>query len=177
MELAQPFTASEVEQMIVSAVEKLFTTMFSQESTLEETIQVQPVGSGGENPRPMVSDKSVVAAAVGYIGSVNGVIYLYFEEEMAKRLTSQMLGMEMHEVEAEGHETVNDALGEVTNMIVGTFKNKMCDKGFNCRLTIPSILRGNSFIIEHSAEINRTIFRFKVFDSMFAVDMLMKNSE
>lgn len=164
--------------MIIGAVEKFFTTMIQTHAQLSETLDVPPVDQqDGPTPKPLVGECSMVAAAVGYIGSVNGVIYLYFEEDLAKELACKFLGMERREVDAEGHETVNDVLGEMSNMIVGTFKNQMCDKGYNCRLTIPSILRGNSFVIEHSSEVIRRIYRFRIFDSLFAVDILMKNGE
>jgi len=178
MELAQPFTGTEVESMIKHAVEKFFTTMVSEGCKLDEVIDVPPISaSGAPPPQPLIENTSMVASAVGYIGTVSGVIYLYINEHLAKEITCKFLGMEMREVEADGHETVNDALGEISNMVVGTFKNAMCDKGYNCRLTIPSILRGNSFVIEHNSEVTRRIYRFKVFDSIFAVDILMKNGE
>ena len=89
--------------------------------------------------------------------------------------------MEPDEVEGEdGHEVVNDAIGEITNMSVGAFKNQMCDKGHNCKLTLPSMLRGNNFSVESkpSEEAQRFIHYFTTPDNFtFAVDLIFKNDD
>ena len=50
------------------------------------------------------------------------------------------------ELQGAGDEVVNDAIGELTNMVVGGFKNALCDAGYPCRLTIPSISAGRNFL-------------------------------
>jgi chemotaxis protein CheX len=174
MPTAQPFTDAELEDMVKEAVEKFFSTMISDAATFQEAFHCNEDTPPEKVPGALQSDKPIIASAVGFLGDINGVIYLYFEEPLAKRLTGQFLGMEMAEVEAEGHEVVNDALGEISNMIGGTFKNSMCDRGQNCRLTIPSILRGKNFAIESTSMVNRKVFRFETGGSIFSADLLMK---
>jgi chemotaxis protein CheX len=59
-------------------------------------------------------------------------------------------------------------------MTVGTFKNQLADKGFPCRLTIPSILRGSNFSIEPISSATRRIYRFHVEKHNLVADLLMK---
>ena len=39
-------------------------------------------------------------------------------------------------------------VGEITNMTVGTFKNGICDLGFQCKVTLPTVLRGSQLQVE-----------------------------
>ena len=39
-------------------------------------------------------------------------------------------------------------IGELSNMIGGDLKSRLCDAGFECELSIPSITSGKDFNIE-----------------------------
>lgn len=178
--LSLPFTETEIEGMVADAIIKVFDTMLSISVTHKDTVCY--TSSPGEErrpaePIPLDSNEPVIASAVGFIGTVNGVLYLYFSDSVATKIACSFLGMDRAELEEEGPETVSDTLGELANVSVGTFKNKMCDKGYNCRLTIPSILRGQHFTIESTSSVLRKVYRFQYDDSIFAVDLLMKPGE
>ena len=83
-------------------------------------------------------------------------------------------GMTDDELEQAGDEAINDAIGELTNMTVGTFKNQLCDRGYHCKLTIPSILRGSNFSIEPTSSVTRRTYRFEVGSHRIVTDLLMK---
>jgi chemotaxis protein CheX len=72
---------------------------------------------------------------------------------------------------------VNDAIGELTNMTVGVFKNAMSDAGLSCRLTIPSILRGSNFTVASIDSATRHTFCFECSGKRMMVDILMKMSD
>jgi chemotaxis protein CheX len=118
-----------------------------------------------------------VVGTVGFIGDLSGLVYLYFSEEFATTVACNLLGMSAAEVANEGHEVVNDAIGELTNMTVGGFKNQLCDRGFPCMLTIPSILRGSNFSIEPVSGAVRRTYRFHVLGYCLVADVLIKNSD
>jgi chemotaxis protein CheX len=69
---------------------------------------------------------------------------------------------------------VNDAIGEITNMVVGSFKNSFCDAGYPCKLTIPSILRGRNFCIEPISSAQRHVYNFDCGGHRVVADILMK---
>jgi len=143
---------------------------------------IEPAKLAGEQQWPplaghQVQHEAYVVGTVGFIGEVNGLLYLYMPEKFARFVTSHMLGMDEAEVAAEGDEVVNDAIGELTNMTVGVFKNALCDSGFSCRLTIPSILRGTNFSIEPISSADRFIFHFDCAGQRLVADILMKSGE
>lgn len=178
VEARLPFTAEELQPIVIEAVGRFFNTM------LGLPIQYENAKPGlsyddleGPPPPVLPSKKTVIVGMVGFIGAVSGVINLYLEEDLAVRLTGTMLGMTEEEVIEEGPEVINDTLGEMTNMIVGTFKNQLCDKGFDCRMTLPSILRGTNFTIETPSTVFRHIFCFKTLNAPFIADLTMKPGE
>ena len=76
-----------------------------------------------------------------------------------------------------GAESVNDAIGELTNMVVGVFKNGLCDAGFPCKLTIPSILRGSNFSVESIGSAQRHIYSFECRGHRIVADILLKSED
>ena len=115
-----------------------------------------------------------IVGAVGFTGSIDGLLYLYLDLPFARLCTGHMLGMTDAELEEAGDEVVNDAIGEITNMTVGSFKNGLCDAGFPCTLTIPSILRGSSFSIEPIRSVVRRTYSFSCSGHRVVADILIK---
>lgn len=159
-------------EMMIDAVEKVFTTMVRRKVTLvrqfisDRVHTVSPDLEGGDFP--------VVVGTVGFVGKANGVIFLYLPESLAIALSASMLGLEPADLGAGDTETVNDAIGELTNMVVGTFKNQLCDRGLDCHLTIPSILRGSRFRVEPVANATRRVFEFESEGQRFLSDVLVE---
>jgi chemotaxis protein CheX len=163
-------------ETINRAVQDVFKTMLSKTATLNTSSDVANAdGSPWEHP-VQINGQQVVGT-VGFIGDISGLIYLYLEATFANEIAGHMLGMTTEELTEAGDEVVNDAVGELTNMTVGTFKNQLADKGFPCRLTIPSILRGSNFSIEPISSATRRIYRFNVGQRSLVVDLLMKTGD
>jgi chemotaxis protein CheX len=68
-------------------------------------------------------------------------------------ITSLLLGIA--EAELDTGEMVTDAIGELSNMVVGYVKSRLCDGGWHCVLTIPSVVRGQQLTIECSGTNDR----------------------
>ena len=41
-----------------------------------------------------------------------------------------------------------DAIGELTNMVAGNVKSKLCDLGLECAISVPAVVRGINLTIE-----------------------------
>lgn len=158
------------------SVQDVFRTMLGQTATLVHGSGAAP-SDGTPWKHPVDLSGAQVVGTVGFIGDISGLIYLYFNNKFAKFVAGQMLGMSEPEVDASGDEVVNDAIGEITNMTVGGFKNQLCDQGFPCRLTIPSILRGSNFSIEPVSGATRRTYSFEIQGHILVTDLLMKNSD
>lgn len=158
-----------LEEAVTRAVKEVFSTM------LQKPAVLLPGDPATENDSICLEQPHVVGT-VGFIGSINGLIYLYMEVGFAEQCAAGLLGMDVTEVAELGDEGVNDAIGELTNMTVGMFKNQLSDRGYPCKLTIPSILRGSSFRIEPISSATRRIYRFDVAGHSLIADLLMQPS-
>jgi chemotaxis protein CheX len=106
-----------------------------------------------------LSDGPHIAGCVSFIGPMTGVVHIYATANFASRITAMLLGIS--EAEIEGDEMVNDAMGEVTNMVVGNFRAALVDRGHACVLTIPSIVRGTNFSMEALSGTTRRVLCFR----------------
>lgn len=173
------FAPESIQPLVTEALKNVFSTMMEKDIELESAL-FYPNDENKEPEGPtIISGKTIVTGSVGFTGKVNGIIYISMDESMAEHITGAFLGMTPEEVAEEGHEIVNDALGELTNMSVGDFKNRLCDLGFNCMLTLPSILRGNNLTIESNVDdgVKRYIHYFKSDGQSLVVDIIIKPEE
>lgn len=163
-----------IQNNITRAAGDVFKTMLGLELSLGGASASTPSEAPRHAPSGMIETGPHIVGAVGFVGSVNGLIYLYLDLPFARHCTAHMLGMSENELDEAGDEVINDAIGEITNMTVGSFKNGLCDSGFPCTLTIPSILRGSSFSIEPISSVMRQTFRFECGVHRVVADILIK---
>lgn len=160
----------QIEQMVVSGLSDVFSTMLQSAIQLESCSRVDEENT--ESPLGDLDDVLVVGN-VGFVGKVTGMVYIAMPESLAIRISQKMLGMDPEELE-DGHEMVNDVIGEITNMSAGAYKNQMADAGYPCRLTIPSIIRGKYFVVEGSKTAYRQVFLFKFEGRPLSFELIMK---
>ncbi len=174
----QEISEALIRNNINRAVCDVFKTMLHRSASLGATYS-----SGGADPHPVgvhtdeLAANPQVVGTVGFLGEVNGLIYLYFDAGFARHCTSHLLGISEPEVDASGEEVINDAIGEITNMTVGSFKNGLSDHGYPFKLTIPSILRGRNFCVEPISDSQRFIYVFETEGQRLVADILLKCGE
>jgi len=158
---------------VTRAVTEVFKTMTRRTPTFSGLMED---GHGCPRLEPDPSRPQVVGS-VGFIGEVNGLVYLHFDLAFARLCASQMLGLSEKELDAAGPEVVNDAMGELTNMTVGGFKNRLCDVGYPCKLTIPSILRGTGICVQPISSVVRHVYQFECSGHHLWADVQLKADE
>jgi chemotaxis protein CheX len=150
----------DLDQLVTSAVTELFGTM------LHMQMLKVPVQEGFGN------NETHVAGVVGFIGKLSGVVYVYTTNSFAHRITSILLGLQDSEVE--DGEMVNDAMGEMANMLVGQMKSRLTDRGIPCVLTIPSVVRGSHFNVEVITSTEGHVFSFEAEGNRIFVNCLLR---
>ena len=83
--------------------------------------------------------KNCTSAMILLSGSYIGVVSVHAPPAVAMEIASQMLGMEIDSVD----DDVTDALGEIANMIAGSFKHHIVRDGHEMRLTPPTVVASN----------------------------------
>ncbi len=89
-----------------------------------------------------------VISLVSFTGDYSGVVAFFGSTSMAIKITSEMLGMEIAEMDQD----VKDAMGELTNMIGGTLKNKVSETFGAMHLSVPIVIAGANMSISSSSK-------------------------
>ncbi len=114
-----------------------------------------------------------VVGSVSMAGAVSGTVNIYVSDMFAKVITADMLGMELEEVDSD--DEIHDVVGELSNMVGGDLKSRLCDAGFDCSLSIPSITSGQDFQIEPRGwAVNEQVF-FEYQDHIALIEAFIKN--
>jgi chemotaxis protein CheX len=160
-----------IKKMVLKAVKDVSSTMLGIQAELVSHKSIQK-GDVKESP---LGDQNhgIVFGNVGFVGVACGMVYFGMTQESAQKIAAKMLDMTIQEV-SEGNALVNDVMGELTNMTAGAFKNQLCDRGYHCRLTIPSIIRGKYFVVEGDDAELREIYSFKINQETVVFELFMK---
>lgn len=86
-----------------------------------------------------------VSGIVGITGPPNGSMSLSFSEACIIQIVSSMLGENFPGVNDE----IKDAVGELSNMICGTARNELGNKGYSFKISIPIVVSGPKHEIRH----------------------------
>jgi chemotaxis protein CheX len=141
------------------ATQEVFDTMLSMELT--------------EQDAQAFSESNRIVGSVSLAGSVSGTVNIHVSDAFANQITANMLGMEVDEIDSE--EEVHDVIGELSNMIGGDLKSRLCDAGFVCELSIPSITSGNNFNIESKGWAVKEFVCFQYQEHIALIEAFIKN--
>ena len=151
---------ADLQELVTGAVTEVFSTM------LATNMLPASLDSGFGNGEPHI------AGAVGFVGRMSGVVYIFTTVSFARRITATFLGLP--EAEVEEDEMINDAMGEVANMLVGHMKSRISDRGMPCVLTIPSVVRGSHFSVEATTSSEGHLYSFASNQDRIFVQFLLK---
>lgn len=115
---------------LLSAVQRTFQTML-----------------GAELKMPLAAMMSFegehILCEITFTGKATGAAALRLTTPTALQIASRVLGMPATDLDEPA--TIDDVIGELSNMVVGNFKSNLCDAGLNCKLSSPAIMRTSDF--------------------------------
>ena len=124
----------DLKSFMAKVIKDVFETMVSMDLELSDS-----------NTNKEVVNGNLIVGSVGLAGDVQGNVRIHVSDDFARAITAAMLGMELDEIE--GEEEVYDVIGELSNMISGDIKSRICDAGFSCELSTPTITSGSDYEI------------------------------
>jgi chemotaxis protein CheX len=112
-----------------------------------------------------------LSAMVGFAGLKQGNLTIHTPEKVAIGLTQSFLGTEIEEI----NEDVQDAMGELANMIAGSLKPIISNDGKSVELSLPSVVYGKEYTMIVVAKADWIIVPFTVSYGQFLVGLEFKN--
>jgi CheY-specific phosphatase CheX len=147
---------------VSGAMDEVFDTMLSMNIELaDDGVQADV---GGER----------IVGSVGFAGKAVGSVSIHVNEDFARSISAAMLGMEEDEID--GDEDVLDVIGELSNMVGGDLKSRLCDEGLSCDLSIPFITRGSDFRTETKGWERHESLVFRYQEQFALVDVYVKTN-
>ncbi len=120
-------------------------------------LEIVPVETPDDVPRAGDSDERT--AVIGFSGALRGSCQIRMSTEAARSVASAMLGG----MPVEDDDSVDDALGEVCNMLAGGWKDGIPALSSNCSLSPPTVISGRDYKVhvhKPSWQVSRT-YRFE----------------
>jgi chemotaxis protein CheX len=152
-------STTEVVDLLIKVTEDVFATMVFQKLSHKVPLE-------GDALRPT----SNVVGTVGFAGSTNGLVAFYATLDAARCIASSMLGMPEGEVDRDG---MADAVGEVTNMIAGSFRTHMAANGDAWAITVPTVTVGSDFYIKPLTNGHRVLIPFGMESQEVFVELIL----
>ncbi|BCG46183.1 Chemotaxis protein CheX [Citrifermentans bremense] len=138
-------TEDEVRKTIAEITKGVFSTMVMLDVVDEPPLE-----------EPVLNFHETVTSMVGLAGSHSGIVAIHCPKKLALMVTSNMLGMEVTDVD----EDVNDAMGEIANMVGGDVKHIFSPKGADINLSIPTVIYGSDYALESISNSDALVMPF-----------------
>jgi chemotaxis protein CheX len=147
---------------IIGATQEVFTTMIMMEPKDEFPMQ-----------EPVSRFKCSITGMVGFAGTYSGVISIHCPVSLALKITSNMLGMECDEV----NDDLNDAIGEIANMLGGSVKQVLSKGGLDVKLSIPTVISGEDYTVNSLSDSDCVVIPFIAEGQKFLVGLTLKKDD
>lgn len=140
---------------------------------IESTIEIftgmvmMDISVAGEPMEQLGPLKQSITGMVGLAGTHKGLLAVHFPRQIALDVTSNFLGMDVVEI----NEDVQDAIGEIANMLGGNLKTILSDRGKDIQLSLPSTISGDEYNFSSQAEAEQIILPFQAPSGLFFVQV------
>ena len=125
-------TGPELEKELIHEVRNVFTSMVGMDHLLHLPLGVDPASSFTD----------CMSALVGLAGTYNGLVSLHVPLQLAEKITAELL-----DIADPSEEEMEDALGELANILAGSFKRHITADSLDIRLSTPSVVSGKQYAI------------------------------
>jgi chemotaxis protein CheX len=138
------------------------------DASVEEVFHLMLGVDCRREPAPAVIEPESVTAVVGFGGLLSGACVFKSGSSAAMKIAAHMTGMEFDEVD----DTVKDGIGEICNMLAGSWKSKVPNLAANCGLSIPAVITGRDYNLHVQAPEFRLNHAYRFEDASFEVTII-----
>lgn len=156
------FTEENIAGYVIAATREVFTSM-----VMMEVIDDFPL------KEPVSRFKCSITGMVGFAGTYSGVISIHCPVTLALKITSNMLGIDCDEV----NDDLNDAIGEIANMLGGSVKQVLSKGGLDVKLSIPTVISGEDYTVNSLSDNDCVIVPFTVEGHTLLVGLTLKKED
>jgi len=147
---------------LMTSTEEVFETMMFKSLT-----RLPAAEAGAERKGPHV------VATVAFAGHRRGLVAIHSSIDAARSIAGAMLGIAIEDLNGE----VPDAMGEVANMVAGTFRNKLAAFEPASAIAVPTVTMGSDFATTYLSAVRRARCPFDLEGQPLAVELILTGEE
>ncbi len=148
-----------LKEKIIEATIEIFSTMVM----MDVSVKNEDVQDSGRL-------QDTITGVIGMAGVHKGVLAIHIPYAVAMAITSSFLDMDIKEI----NEDVEDAVGELTNMLGGNIKTVLTDNGKDIDLSLPSTIAGALYHFQSSKDVMKMIVEFGTQSGPFMVELQLE---
>lgn len=147
---------------LMTSTEEVFETM-----VFKPLVRMPPVETEAERKG------ANVVATVAFAGHRRGLVCIHSSVDAARNIAGAMLGMAEDEITSE----IPDAMGEVANMVAGTFRNKLAAIEPASAIAVPTVTIGSDFSTKYLSAVRRARCPFEMEGQPISVELILTGEE
>lgn len=93
------------------------------------------------DPALIKDNPPAILGSITFKGSIEGCLSISCSQACSREIAMNMLGMEPDEQISD--EEISDAIGEVSNMVMGSLKTLLDDGSIQIEVSIPTVIKGS----------------------------------
>lgn len=113
--------------------------------------------------------------SITFTGEIEGCLSICCSVPCAKAIAQNMLGMA--QTDELGESEISDAIGEVANMVLGSFKSRIQETVGNLNVSIPTVVKGQALNARMGEDASRTVINVNIADEYGAEFSLLYRQE
>jgi chemotaxis protein CheX len=138
------------------------------DASVEEVFQLMLGVNCQRQPEPAAGELESVTAVVGFGGLLSGACVFSSGGSAARKIAARLTGMEFATVD----DTVKDGIGEICNMLAGSWKGKLPELAANCGLSVPTVITGRDYRLHVQALEFQLRHAYRFEDAVFEVTIV-----
>ncbi len=147
-------------ERIIESAKEIFSTMLMMEISAADEMDTKDV-------LPHVDS---ISGVIGLAGTHKGVLAIHLPHRVAIAITSSFLGMDVDEMNSD----VEDAVGELANMLGGNVKSILSEKGRDISLSMPTTISGKHYDYQSNKDAERFLIPFRCETGQFTVELQLE---
>jgi chemotaxis protein CheX len=138
------------------------------DASVEEVFQLMLGVDCRRIPGAVGPEQESVTAVVGFGGLLSGACVFRSGGLTAIKIAAHMTGIEFSEID----DTVKDGIGELCNMLAGSWKGRVPDLAANCGLSVPAVITGRDYHLHVQAPEFKLNHAYRFDDASFEVTIV-----
>ena len=135
-----------------------------------QTMVFMPITQGQQAMKIKGEPRGYISGTISITGEdINGNVSLILDMPLATRIFRSMMGLDRNA--PVNDQDINDAVGELANMVAGGAKSKLQEQSVYFKIGLPTVVIGENHYIEPPKNVNTIVVPFTIQGGEFYLEL------